>query len=157
MDLRKRFVQRSHSARQKNRILVVELENKLIGLIVQLRFGSAENSRLPKSKAPGSVFADSESNYVTGVGKLKGRLIILLEHCPSSAPARIPEARGGRGTRRDFKVTLRRVAAATDFRITQYGHDHSANSAYRGRNLSCLQTLVYQECGMVFDDAVRIS
>jgi chemotaxis signal transduction protein len=25
------------------------------------------------------VFADSESNYVTGVGKLKGRLIILLD------------------------------------------------------------------------------
>ena len=29
--------------------------------------------------APGSVFAEGESNYVTGVGKLKGRLIILLD------------------------------------------------------------------------------
>ena len=30
-------------------------------------------------EAPGSVFAEGESNYVTGVGKLKGRLIILLD------------------------------------------------------------------------------
>jgi chemotaxis signal transduction protein len=37
--------------------------------------------KIPPSEieAPGSVFADGESGYVTGVGKLKGRLIILLD------------------------------------------------------------------------------
>ena len=50
MDLRKRFGQVYTVADKKNRILVV-----------------------------GSVFADGESGYVTGVGKLKGRLIILLD------------------------------------------------------------------------------
>jgi len=30
-------------------------------------------------EAPRTVFAEGESSYVTGVGKLKGRLIILLD------------------------------------------------------------------------------
>src|SRR6266404_2588323 len=62
---------------KKNRILVVELENKLIGLIVN---AASEVLKIPPSEvdSPGSVFAEGESSYVTGVGKLKGRLIILL-------------------------------------------------------------------------------
>jgi purine-binding chemotaxis protein CheW len=63
---------------KKNRILVVELENRLVGLIVN---AASEVLKIPPSEieAPGSVFADGESGYVTGVGKLKGRLIILLD------------------------------------------------------------------------------
>src|SRR6266850_2249722 len=63
---------------KKNRILVVELENKLIGLIVN---AASEVLKIPPSEvdSPGSVFAEGESSYVTGVGKLKGRLIILLD------------------------------------------------------------------------------
>ena len=78
MDLRKRFGNREITADKKNRILVVELDNKLIGLIVNsasevLKISPAE------IEAPGSVFADGESGYVTGVGKLRDRLIILLD------------------------------------------------------------------------------
>jgi len=78
MDLRKRFGQTEVHSDKKNRILVVELENKLIGLIVN---AASEVLKIPPSEieAPGSVFAEGESNYVTGVGKLKGRLIILLD------------------------------------------------------------------------------
>jgi purine-binding chemotaxis protein CheW len=78
MDLRKRFGQSDIQSDKKNRILVVELENKLIGLIVN---AATEVLKIPPSEieAPGSVFAEGESNYVTGVGKLKGRLIILLD------------------------------------------------------------------------------
>jgi purine-binding chemotaxis protein CheW len=78
MDLRKRFGQADIHPDKKNRILVVELESKLIGLIVN---AASEVLKIPPSEieAPGSVFADGESNYVTGVGKLKGRLIILLD------------------------------------------------------------------------------
>ncbi len=63
---------------KKNRILVVELEHKLVGLIVN---AASEVLKIPPSdiEAPGSVFAEGESSYVTGVGKLKGRLIILLD------------------------------------------------------------------------------
>jgi purine-binding chemotaxis protein CheW len=78
IDLRKRFGQAEIQSDKKNRILVVELENKLVGLIVN---SASEVLKIPPSEieSPGSVFADGESSYVTGVGKLKGRLIILLD------------------------------------------------------------------------------
>lgn len=78
MDLRKRFGQTEIQHDKKNRILVVELENKLVGLIVN---AASEVLKIPPSEVepPGTVFAEGESSYVTGVGKLKGRLIILLD------------------------------------------------------------------------------
>jgi purine-binding chemotaxis protein CheW len=78
MDLRKRFGQSEIQADKKNRILVVELENKLVGLIVN---AASEVLKIAPSEieAPGNLFAEGESSYVTGVGKLKGRLIILLD------------------------------------------------------------------------------
>lgn len=78
MDLRKRFGVEQIVHDKRNRILVVELENKLVGLIVN---SASEVLKIPPSEieAPGSVFAEGESGYVTGVGKLKGRLIILLD------------------------------------------------------------------------------
>ena len=78
MDLRKRFGHTEIKPDKKNRILVVELDNKLLGLIVN---SASEVLKIPPSEieAPGSVFADGESGYVTGVGKLGGRLIILLD------------------------------------------------------------------------------
>ncbi len=78
MDLRKRFGQSDVQPDKKNRILVVELENKLVGLIVN---AASEVLRIAPSdiEPPGNLFAEGESGYVTGVGKLKGRLIILLD------------------------------------------------------------------------------
>jgi purine-binding chemotaxis protein CheW len=57
---------------------VVELGNQLVGLIVN---SASEVLKISPSEieSPGSLLADSESSYVTGVGKLKGRLIILLD------------------------------------------------------------------------------
>jgi purine-binding chemotaxis protein CheW len=78
MDLRKRFGQTDIQPDKKNRILVVELENKLVGLIVN---SASEVLKIPPAEieSPSSLFADGDSSYVTGVGKLKGRLIILLD------------------------------------------------------------------------------
>jgi len=78
MDLRKRFGNVGIQPDKKNRILVVELESRLLGLIVS---SASEVLKIPPSEIepPGTVFAEGESSYVTGVGKLKGRLIILLD------------------------------------------------------------------------------
>ena len=78
MDLRKRFGHTDVKPDKKNRILVVELENKLLGLIVN---SASEVLKIPPSEieAPSSVLAEGDSGYVTGVGKLAGRLIILLD------------------------------------------------------------------------------
>src|SRR5262249_59719361 len=78
LDWRKGCGRGKTTADKKNRILVVELENKLVGLIVN---SASEVLKIPPSEieSPGSVFAGGESSYVTGVGKLQGRLIILLD------------------------------------------------------------------------------
>src|ERR1700739_4010282 len=78
MDLRKRFGSGGVQPDKKNRILVVELDSKLVGLIVS---SASEVLKIPPSEieSPGSVFAEGESSSVTGVGKLRGRLIILLD------------------------------------------------------------------------------
>jgi len=58
--------------------VVVELEARAIGLIVN---SASEVLRIPPSdiEEPHNVFKEGELNYITGVGKLKGRLVILLD------------------------------------------------------------------------------
>jgi purine-binding chemotaxis protein CheW len=78
VDLRKRFGEKSFEPDKKNRIVVVELETRAIGLIVN---SASEVLRIPPSdiEEPHNVFKEGELNYITGVGKLKGRLVILLD------------------------------------------------------------------------------
>ncbi|MGH9601741.1 MAG: chemotaxis protein CheW, partial [Terriglobales bacterium] len=62
---------------KKNRILVAEVEGRMVGLVVD---AASEVVKVPPSEVepPPSVF-DAELNYVTGVAKHKGRLIILVD------------------------------------------------------------------------------
>jgi purine-binding chemotaxis protein CheW len=78
MDLRKRFGIKNVEPNKKNRILVVELENKVLGLIVN---SASEVLKIPPSdiEMPDTMFQEGEVSYVTGVGKLNGRLVILLD------------------------------------------------------------------------------
>jgi purine-binding chemotaxis protein CheW len=78
MDLRKRFGERDVQSDKKNRILVVELESNLVGLIVK---SASEVIKIPPSEieAPASLLQEGEMGFVTGVGKLNGRLIILVD------------------------------------------------------------------------------
>ncbi len=78
VDLRRRFGEREIKANKKNRILVAEVDDRLVGLIVD---SASEVLKIPPSEidAPPNVFEDGELNYVTGVGKLNGRLIILID------------------------------------------------------------------------------
>ena len=79
VDLRKRFGEPDVHADRKNRILVANVEGTMVGLIVD---AASEVLKLPNSEIeapPSNVFDEAEVNYVTGVGKLNGRLIILLD------------------------------------------------------------------------------
>lgn len=78
VDLRKRFGEKAIVAHKKNRILVTEVEGKMVGLIVD---AASEVLKIPESEIdlPPSVFEEGELNYVTGVGKLQGRLVILID------------------------------------------------------------------------------
>ena len=78
VDLRKRFGEKEIKSHKKNRILVTEVEGKMVGLIVD---AASEVLKIPDNEIelPPSVFEEGELNYVTGVGKLHGRLVILID------------------------------------------------------------------------------
>jgi purine-binding chemotaxis protein CheW len=78
IDLRKRFGEKVITSGKKNRILVAEVDTKMIGLIVD---SASEVLKIPPSEVdpPPNVFEEGEVNYVTGVGKLLGRLIIMVD------------------------------------------------------------------------------
>jgi purine-binding chemotaxis protein CheW len=78
IDLRKRLGEKEVGLSKKSRILVVELADRLVGMIVN---SASEVLKIPPSEieAPPAVAAGGQPNYVTGVGKLHGRLIILLD------------------------------------------------------------------------------
>ena len=78
IDLRKRFGEKQITSDRKNRVMVVEAEKKLVGLIVD---SASEVLKLAPADVdtPPNVFEAGDLNYVTGVGKLKGRLIILID------------------------------------------------------------------------------
>jgi purine-binding chemotaxis protein CheW len=78
VDLRKRFGEKQITRNKKNRILVVEVDGKMVGLIVD---AASEVLKMSHThvEAPPNVFEEGELNYVTGVGKLNDRLIILID------------------------------------------------------------------------------
>lgn len=78
IDLRKRFGEKVIHQDRKNRVMIVEVEKKMVGLMVD---AASEVLKIPPSEieAPPNVFEEGDLNYVTGVGKLNGRLIILVD------------------------------------------------------------------------------
>lgn len=78
IDLRKRFGEKEIKSSKKNRILVAEIGGRMAGLVVD---AASEVLKIPPSEVdpPPNVFEEGELNYVTGVGKLGGRLVILVE------------------------------------------------------------------------------
>jgi len=78
VDLRKRFGEKTTEPSKKHRIVVVEMDGRRIGLLVN---SASEVLKIPPSEieAPHNVFQEGELNYITGVGKLRGRLVILLD------------------------------------------------------------------------------
>jgi purine-binding chemotaxis protein CheW len=78
VDLRKRFREKVIETTKRNRIVVVELENRSIGLIVNS--ASEVLKILPSDiEPPNTLFQEGELNYITGVGKFRGRLVMLLD------------------------------------------------------------------------------
>ena len=86
MDLRKRFGDKQASIKKSNRILVVEHSGRLAGLIVD---SASEVLKIPADavEAPPAVFQDGGLNCVTGLGKVGGRLVVLLDMSKLLSPA----------------------------------------------------------------------
>lgn len=78
IDLRKRFGEKQIVPSKRNRILVLEHQGKLAGLIVDsasdvLKIAPAD------IEPPPEAFHEGALNCVTGLGKCQGRLIVLLD------------------------------------------------------------------------------
>lgn len=94
IDLRKRFGEAAAQPSNRNRILVAEVNGKLLGLVVD---SASEVLRIARSaiEAPPALVQEGRLNCVTGVGKLQGRLVILIDLArllPSAASPVRPEA-----------------------------------------------------------------
>lgn len=78
LDLRKRFGLPEGERTNETRIIVVDVDNRTVGLKVD---AVSEVLRLPADtvEPPPSLVTGIESDYIKGVGKLDGRLIILLD------------------------------------------------------------------------------
>jgi len=78
LDLRKRFGLPAEEKTNETRIIVVDVDNKTVGFKVD---AVSEVLRLPADtvEPPPPIVTGIESDYIKGVGKLEGRLLILLD------------------------------------------------------------------------------
>ncbi len=78
VDLRSRFGMERREHDRNSRIVVVELSGKIIGFVVD---SVNEVPRIPKSvtEAPPELATGVDTKYITAVGKLEDRLLILLD------------------------------------------------------------------------------
>jgi purine-binding chemotaxis protein CheW len=78
IDLRTRFSIPKKAWDKNTRIIVIELVGRVVGFIVD---AVREVLRIPKNitEQPPPMIADIEADYITAIGKLKDRMIILLD------------------------------------------------------------------------------
>ena len=78
IDLRKRFREKNIIQSRHNRILIMELQGRLAGLVVD---GASEVMKIPATEIepPPAGFQDGGLQCVTGVAKHGGRLVVLLD------------------------------------------------------------------------------
>ncbi|HEX3000203.1 MAG TPA: chemotaxis protein CheW [Armatimonadota bacterium] len=78
VDLRKRFDLPVTEPTKSTRIVVVDMEEKTVGMIVD---GVSEVMRIPGAAIdpPSPIVAGISSEYIRGVGKSEDRLVILLD------------------------------------------------------------------------------
>lgn len=78
IDLRNRFNMEYRSHDNHTRIIVIELHKMVIGFVVD---GVSEVLRIQSNtvEPPPAIVGGIDSEYIKGVGKLKNRLLILLD------------------------------------------------------------------------------
>src|SRR5882762_10796206 len=110
MDLRKRFGDKHAALKKQNRILVVEHGGRLAGLIVD---SASEVLKIPADavEAPPAVFQDGGLNCVTGLGKVGGRLVVLLDMSKLLAPGSLQLKEGGTETKAAAKADAKAATA----------------------------------------------
>ncbi len=78
IDLRKRFGMAAQEHDKHTRIIVIEINKVIVGFVVD---SVSEVLRIPANtvEPPPAIISGIESEYISGVGKLADRLLILLD------------------------------------------------------------------------------
>lgn len=78
IDLRTRFGMPRKEHDKNTRIVVIELKNNIVGFVVD---AVSEVLRIPRSvcEPPPAIVSGIHADYITAVGKLEDRLLILLD------------------------------------------------------------------------------
>lgn len=77
LDLRRRFKLPSKAHDKHTRIIVIEMNNMIVGFVVD---SVSQVLRIPSNTVePPPVVAGVDSEYISGVGKLQDSLLILLD------------------------------------------------------------------------------
>src|ERR1700751_1773167 len=112
IDLRKRFGVKEAGSNRRNRILVVEFNGRLSGLIVD---SASEVLKIAATdiEPPPAVLQEGGMGCVTGLGKYKGRLIMLLDTSKvlEFGSLRVPKAGTERKPAASSKTEVRGAAA----------------------------------------------
>lgn len=110
MDLRKRFGDKQAKLKRNNRILVVEHSGKLAGLIVD---SASEVLKIAGEdiEAPPAVFQEGGLNCVTGLGKVKDRLIVLLDMTKLLSPASLLQEKATEEKSKNAKAEAKAAGA----------------------------------------------
>jgi purine-binding chemotaxis protein CheW len=78
VDLRKRFGEKNIQPNKRNRIVIIEMAERLVGLTVN---AASEVLKIPPAQIepPQSIFPDNSADYVSGIAKLNDQLVILID------------------------------------------------------------------------------
>ena len=79
VDLRKRLHVKGEEDQRKIRVIVVDVESKITGFIVDSVSQVLRISKSTIEPAPSIVMTGIDSDYITGVSKLGDKLLILLD------------------------------------------------------------------------------
>jgi purine-binding chemotaxis protein CheW len=88
IDLRKRLGLKVSEPTRASRIIVIEANNQMIGMVVD---AVAETIRLPQNavEPPSPIVLSADVEYVRGIGKLPDRLVVLLDLDKVLAPKEV--------------------------------------------------------------------
>lgn len=96
IDLNKRLGASGSTGKKKsNRVLVLELDGSIVGLLVE---SASEILKIPEEsiEQPPGLISAIGAEYVTGVGKLKEKLIVLLDVARLLSPDEMKKIENGR-------------------------------------------------------------
>lgn len=79
LDLKKRFGSGKTDITNNTKIIIIELESEMLGIIVDSVSEVLKTSKNKFEAPPHAVKSSINSNYISGIGKIDNRLLIMVE------------------------------------------------------------------------------